>query len=185
MTERTAQHDFIESRDQQPEPEAPTARQSMEGFTKQAALLPRYRLYVTQDGDIGIFRRSGWGKHGPPTAKSKGSLAWQKSAVRAFYGLQIAKVETSQPCRAGMQAPLGTKRFALSTAPRTQLSGCAADVAAGISVARSGSPAQPDLFLCRLRRDARLREGPLPGDGEPLRLPEIGKQASVFKRRAL
>ncbi|OLP92841.1 hypothetical protein AK812_SmicGene25317 [Symbiodinium microadriaticum] len=40
LVEQSAQHDFIESRDQQ------------------------YRLYVTMDGDIGIFRRSGWGKHG-------------------------------------------------------------------------------------------------------------------------
>ncbi|CAE7201813.1 unnamed protein product [Symbiodinium natans] len=54
LTEQSAQHDFIESRDQQ------------------------YRLYVTMDGDIGIFRRSGWGKHGGDFA---GVPRWHAGAI--------------------------------------------------------------------------------------------------------
>ncbi|CAE7511196.1 unnamed protein product [Symbiodinium pilosum] len=54
LTEQSVQHDFIESRDQQ------------------------YRLYVTMDGDIGIFRRSGWGKHGGDFA---GVPRWHAGAI--------------------------------------------------------------------------------------------------------
>lgn len=37
----------------------------------------RYRLCVTMDGDIGIFRRSGWGKHGALAALKRFKVqAW-------------------------------------------------------------------------------------------------------------
>eukprot|EP00437_Effrenium_voratum_P029133 CAMPEP_0181415394 /NCGR_PEP_ID=MMETSP1110-20121109/9995_1 /TAXON_ID=174948 /ORGANISM="Symbiodinium sp., Strain CCMP421" /LENGTH=542 /DNA_ID=CAMNT_0023538297 /DNA_START=14 /DNA_END=1639 /DNA_ORIENTATION=- len=54
LAEQSLQHDFIESKDQQ------------------------YRLYVTMDGDIGIFRRAGWGKHGGDFA---GVPRWHAGAV--------------------------------------------------------------------------------------------------------
>ncbi|CAK9065066.1 unnamed protein product [Durusdinium trenchii] len=54
LSEQNTQHEYIESRDRQ------------------------YRLCVTMDGDIGIFRRSGWGKHGGDFA---GVPRWHAGAV--------------------------------------------------------------------------------------------------------